>query len=146
MSTEDNKALVRRAIEGIINQGNLGMADELFASDYVYAAPGTPEMRGPEGLKQLIGMYRAAFPDIQLTVGEQIAEGDTVVTRWRGTGTHQGELMGVAPTGKRVTVEGMILTRCATGKIVEEFEILDSLGMLQQLGAIPAAGQAPVSA
>jgi steroid delta-isomerase-like uncharacterized protein len=146
VSIEDNKALVRRAIEDVINRGNLDAADALVASDYVYRSPGTPEMRGPEGMKQLISMYRGAFPDLHIAIDEQIAEGDNVCTRWTGSGTHRGELMGIPPTGKRINVIGMIISRCAAGKIVAELELLDSLGMLQQLGTIPAPEHAPAPA
>jgi steroid delta-isomerase-like uncharacterized protein len=146
MSTEDNKALARRVIEEIINEGKLSLADELIASEYVYSSPGSPEMRGPEGMKQLVQGYRVAFPDVRLSVNEQIAEGDKVLTRWTATGTHEGDFMGIAPTGKRISVDGMILSRCVGGKIAGEFEVMDALGMLQQLGAIPAAEEAAVSA
>jgi steroid delta-isomerase-like uncharacterized protein len=138
MSTEDNKAVARRAFD-VINTGNLDVVDELIAPEYLYSAPGTPEVRGPEGWKQLISMYRAAFPDLHMTVDDVLAEGDKVAVRWSATGTHRGELMGIPPTGKRVTVTGMIMSRCAGGKFVEEHEIFDSLGMLQQLGAVPTA-------
>jgi steroid delta-isomerase-like uncharacterized protein len=138
MSTEDNKAVARRAFD-VINTGNLEVVDELIAPEYVYTAPGTPEVRGPEGWKQLISTYRAAFPDLHMTVDDVMTEGDKVAVRWSATGTHRGELMGIPPTGKRVTVTGMIMSRCAGGKIVEEHEIFDSLGMLQQIGAVPSA-------
>jgi steroid delta-isomerase-like uncharacterized protein len=89
-------------------------------------------------------MYRNAFPDVQLSIEDQVAEGDKVVTRWIGRGTHQGELMGVAPTGNQVRVDGMTISRIEDGKIIEEWEIYDALGMMQQLGAIPSTeeGQA----
>jgi steroid delta-isomerase-like uncharacterized protein len=138
MSAEDNKSLVRRVYEEIINKGNLNLADEAFASDYVYRSPGSPELRGPEGFKQLVTMYRNAFPDLHLDLDNLIAEGDTVVSRWTGRGTHNGELMGIPPTGKQVTVTGVVISRFAGGKAVEDWELIDSLGMLQQLGAIPA--------
>jgi steroid delta-isomerase-like uncharacterized protein len=138
MSAEDNKTLVRRVYEEIINKGNLNLADEAFASDYVYRSPGSPELRGPEGFKQLITMYRNAFPDLHLDLDNLIAEGDTVVSRWTARGTHKGELMGIPPTGKQVTVTGVVISRFAGGKAVEDWELVDSLGMMQQLGAIPA--------
>ena len=141
MSTEDNKALLRRLIDEIVNKGNLAVADQLIASDYVYRSPGSPDVRGPEGFKQLVQMYRSAFPDLTMSVEEQIAEGDKVATRWMATGTQRGELMGVPPSGKQVSVMGMVISRCAGGRIVEEVELIDALGMLQQLGAIPAAAQ-----
>lgn len=142
MSTEDNKAIVRRLYEEVINKGNLNVADEALTSDYVYRSPGSPEFRGPDGFKQLITMYRTAFPDLHLDVDDLIAEGDTVVSRWTGRGTHQGELMGIPPTGKQVTVTGVVISRFSGGKAAEEWELIDTLGMLQQLGAIPAPEQA----
>jgi predicted ester cyclase len=84
-----------------------------------------------------VSTYRAAFPDARITVEQQLAEGDLVATRWSGRGTHDGELMGVSPTGKQVTVSGLTISRLEGGKIVEEFQNWDTLGMLQQLGAVP---------
>jgi steroid delta-isomerase-like uncharacterized protein len=141
MSAEDNKAIVRRVYEEVINKGNLNVADETLTSDYVYRSPGSPEFRGPDGFKQLITMYRTAFPDLHLDVDDLIAEGDTVVSRWTGRGTHQGELMGIPPTGKQVTVTGVVISRFSGGKAAEDWELIDTLGMLQQLGAIPAPEQ-----
>ncbi len=86
--------------------------------------------------------YRTAFPGNQLTVEDYLAEGDTVVSRWTGRGTHKGDLMGIAPTGKQVTVTGISIQRIANGKIVEEWSNYDMLGMLQQLGVVPMPGQA----
>jgi steroid delta-isomerase-like uncharacterized protein len=142
MSMEENKALFRRFIEEIINQGNLAIVDELFGSDYIYHAPGSPEFRGPEGVNQFVMMYRSAFPDLHLTVEDLIAEGDKVVTRWTMRGTHRGELMGIPATGKQVSVPGIVISRFANGKIVEEWENFDTLGLMQQLGLVPTPGQA----
>lgn len=138
MSTEENKAIIRRVYEEVINQGDFAVADELFPSNYVYRAPGSPEFRGPEGFKQLIGTYRNAFPDLHLTVEEVVAEGNTVVSRYTARGTHQGELMDIPPTGKQVATPGIVITRFADGKMMEDFEILDRLSMLQQLGVVPS--------
>jgi steroid delta-isomerase-like uncharacterized protein len=146
VSTEDNKALARRVIERIINTGDVSAVDEVIATDYVYSSPGMPDVRGPEGMKEFVGMYRAAFPDVRLTVDQQIAEGDSVLTRWTATGTHLGEFMGMAPTGKQVTVNGMILSRFADGKLIDDYEIMDVFGLVQQLGGMPAADAAPVGA
>jgi steroid delta-isomerase-like uncharacterized protein len=142
MSTDENKAIIRRLIEELINQGNLAAVDEVIGRDYVYHAPGIPELRGPEGFTQLITMYRTAFPDVQLVIEDQIAEGEKVVTRWTGRGTHRGELMGIPATGKQASFPGIVISRIANGNIVEEWEIFDTLGMLQQLGVVPAPGQA----
>jgi steroid delta-isomerase-like uncharacterized protein len=142
MSSEQNKAIVRRAFEEPW-KGNLGVIDELFASDYVGHDPASPEpVRGPEGLKEFISTYRAAFPDARMTVEQQLAEGELVTTRWTGRGTHEGELMGIQPTGKQVTVSGLTISRLFAGKIVEEFQNWDTLGMMRQLGAIPEMAHA----
>jgi steroid delta-isomerase-like uncharacterized protein len=137
--SEANKALVRRGIEETVNKGNFSVMDEILSTDYVYREPTVGEKRGRAGFRELITMYRNAFPDVKVTIDEQIAEGDKVVTRWNATGTHRGELFGTAPTGKQVRVQGIIVSRIANGKIVEETEVYDALGMLRQLGAIPAA-------
>jgi len=137
MSTDNNKGIVRRAIEEPW-KGSLDIVEELFASDYVGHDPSMPEpLRGPEGIKEFISTYRDAYPDARITVETQLAEGDLVATRWTGRGTHQGELMGIEPTGKQVTVSGLTLSRVQNGKIVEEFQNWDALGMMRQLGAIP---------
>src|SRR5215218_3984311 len=137
MSTEENKALARRVIEQMFNEGNLDVADELLALDYVDHDPSLPEdVHGPEGFKQYVGMYRAAFPDLHVQIEDQLAEGDRVATRWTGTGTHDGELAGIAPTGKRVTVPGMEIVRIANGKLVEGWEGYDSGTLMRQLGVM----------
>jgi steroid delta-isomerase-like uncharacterized protein len=138
MSAVENKAMVRRVYDEIINQGNLNVADQIFASDYVYRSPGSPELRGPEGFKELIAGYRGAFPDLHMTIDELIAEGDAVASRWTASGTHRGELMGIPPSGKQVTISGLIITRFAGGKATDDFEIFDTMGLLQQIGAMPA--------
>ena len=141
---EDNKAVVRRFIEEIVNRGNLALADTLIAANYVYHGPGGLEFRGPEGLKQLVTVYRTAFPDLRMTIDDLIAEDDKVVARWTGRGTHKGDLTGIAPTGRTTTVTGIVISRLSGGKIVEDFESFDELGMLRQLGvsAIPTPAQA----
>ena len=138
MSTEENKAIDRRFTEEVWNQGNLAVVDELMSADYDGHDPAMPA--GSEGLKQFVLMYRSAFPDVHLTIEDQIAEGDTVVSRWTARGTHKGELMGIPPTGKQVTVTGMNIERIANGKFVEGWSNYDTLGMLQQLGVVPAPG------
>ena len=141
MSTEDNKALVRRFYEEVINQRNLDLVDELCTTTHVYHNPPTT-LHGREEFKQLLSLYITAFPDARLTVEDQIGEGDKVVTRYTFRGTHQADLMGIPPTGKQVTVTGMIITRIGNGKSEEGWLNFDALGMLQQLGVIPTPGQA----
>ena len=141
MSTEDNKALVRRIFEEVWNQGKMALIAEFYSPASVEHTSSGP-VHGQEGLKQYIMLYRTAFPDAHYTVEDQIAERDKVVTRWSGRGTHQGPLMGIPPTGKQGTVTGISIDRFEGGKIVETWTELDALGMMQQLGVIPAPGQA----
>jgi len=138
MSAEENKAIVRRVNDEVWTEGSLDVIDELVADSFVTTVVGAPEqIRGPQGFREFVTMYRTAFPDLRLTVDEQVAEGDTVVTRWTATGTHQGELMGIPATGKQATTAGINIDRVAGGKLVGGWGIFDQLGLLQQLGAIP---------
>ena len=136
--SEANKGLVRRLFEEAINKGNFSVVDEILSTDYVHREPTVGERRGRAGYRELVTMYRNAFPDVKVTIEEQIAEGDKVVTRWTSTGTHRGELFGTAPTGKRMVVQGVFVTRIANGKVVEDTVVYDALGMLRQLGVVPA--------
>jgi len=144
MPEEKNKAILQRLVEEVLSaQGDLDVADELFAPDYVGHNPADPEdVRGPEGAKERVSMHRNAFPDVRLSIEEQVTEGDRVVTRWIASGTHQGEMMGIAPTGNQVRVDGITISRMEDGKIVEEWELFDNLGLMQQLGAIPSPEEA----
>jgi predicted ester cyclase len=136
-----NKQIVRRAVEE--PWGNPNVLDQLLSSDYVGYDPALPEpVRGIEGSKDNVNQYRSAFEGAQITVKEQIAEGDLVATRWQGRGRHTGEIMGIAPSGKDVVVSGLTLSRLANEKIVEEWTNWDTLGMLQQIGAVPTAAVA----
>lgn len=136
---EENKAIVRRLNEDVWNRGDLAVIDQLLADEFTTTVVGAPEpIRGREGFKHFVGMYRSAFPDMNLRIDEQVAEGDVVVTRWTATGTHEGELMGIAPTGRQSTVSGITINRLSGGKIVEGFGLFDQLGLLQQIGAVPA--------
>jgi steroid delta-isomerase-like uncharacterized protein len=139
MLSETNKAVARRFFDEVWNKGNLAVLNEIIAKDHVSRGPGTlPGLpTGPEGTKQLVTVYRNAFPDLRFTIEEQIAEGDKVVTRWTADGTHQGELAGIPPTNKTSTVTGVAVDRIANGKVVESWGIFDQFGMMQQLGLIP---------
>jgi steroid delta-isomerase-like uncharacterized protein len=142
--SEENKAIAHRALEEIFSaEGNLEVADDLIAPDYVGHDPVSPEdVRGPEGVKEFASMYRNAFPDVLLSVEQRLAEGYMVATRWVANGTHLGELMGIAPTGNRVTVAGTSVERIVDGKIEETWDNYDALGMMQQIGAIPSSEEA----
>jgi steroid delta-isomerase-like uncharacterized protein len=139
MSTEDNKALARRAYEAL-NQRNLAIIDEVCAPDFVYHSA-SATIRGLEAYKQFLSMYLSGGPDLHFTLEDQVAEGDKVVTRHTARGTHLGPFMGIPPTGKHVTATGIAIMGVANGKIVEEWANADDLGLLQQLGVIPAPGQ-----
>jgi steroid delta-isomerase-like uncharacterized protein len=140
VSANENKATVRRVSEEVFNQGNLSVVDELIAPDYVLHDPGVPggELRGLEAFKERwVSMFRTAFPDLRIVIEDQVAEGEKVASRYTGSGTHQGDLRGFPPTNNRIEVTGTITSRFAEGKIVEEWNNLDSMGMMQQLGIVP---------
>ncbi len=149
MSTEQNEANYRRFIEEAYNKGNLAVLDEIASPGLVlhFLPPGTPP--GPESMKRVIASSRAAFPDIRITVEDQVAAGDKVVGHWTMTGTHQGPYMNhlgnlMPPTGKRFSAQGIDIWRFdGNGKWVECWSSFDRLGLLQQLGAIPASGSSP---
>jgi len=134
MSTQ-NKSICRRVFEEGFNKGDMAFADQIVAQNHVSHDPNEPpnNPQGPAGIKEIIRMYRAAFPDLRITIDEQIAEGDRVVTRWTSRGTHKGQLMDLAPTGKTATVVGMSIDRIENGKIVESWVNWDLAGLMQQL-------------
>ncbi len=138
MSIEENKAVAQRWIEEAWNKGDLAIVDELIASSYVLHDPTRPGLRGREGIKASISMFRTAFPDLHFTIEDQIAEGDKVVIRYIVQGTHRGPLMGIAATGKQGTLTGMDIYRIADGQIEEAWSNWDMLRMLQQMGVIPS--------
>jgi steroid delta-isomerase-like uncharacterized protein len=140
--SEANKAIARRLIEEAWNKGEPAAVDALVDPAYVghFAIQREP-LRGPEAYKGFIAGLLAAFPDLQFTVEDIVAEGDKVAIRWTNRGTHGGALMGVPPTGRRVEASGIWIHRLAGGKVVEEWGESDVLGMLQQLGVVPAPGQ-----
>ncbi len=141
MSTEDNKALVRRYQEAH-NTNNLAALDDIVAADIIShsSIPGVPA--GLEGGKMVHMMFMSAFPDGHVTIDDLVAEGDKVVECFTFTGTNRGSFLGAPPTGKRVTATGMSVFRIAGGKIVEHWGQNDTMGVMQQLGLIPSPGQA----
>jgi predicted ester cyclase len=112
--------------------------DEAVTAGYVYHAPGM-EVSGPENMKGVFQMLRAAFPDWKETVEDLIAEGDRVVFRVTGRGTHQGEFYSIPPTGRRVSMQGIDVVRIEGNRIAEHWAVFDQLGMMQQLGVIPTS-------
>jgi steroid delta-isomerase-like uncharacterized protein len=139
MSTEENKALVRRAYEAL-NQGNWEVTYEAFSPDIVVHNASTT-MQGLEAYKQFVSAFLTAFPDARFTLEDVIAEGDTVVVRHTWRGTHTGNFRGIPPTGKQVSGTAIIITRNVNGKAVELWSNYDDLGLLQQLGVVPLPGQ-----
>ena len=141
MSTEQNKTMARQMIEEVFNRGDLSRVDEFLAPDFVEREelpPGLPG--GREGVKQLTAILRSAFPDFRATIDDLVAEGDKVVIRQTWTGTHKGEFMGVPPTGKSVSFGVIDILRIAGGKVVEHWGLMDSMSLMQQLGAGPMPG------
>ena len=142
MTSEDNKAVFRRFIEEVANRGDLTAIGAVFAPDATYLLPGSPEpLSGHAGITQFVTAFRTAIPDYHGTIEEQVAEGDTVVTRVTGRGTNRGELMGLAPSGKAAVWSVVHISRFAAGRIVEDRVTFDQLSFLQQLGHLPASGQ-----
>jgi predicted ester cyclase len=141
MTTDELKRVVQQWVEDVWNGGHLDRADELMPPDYVLHA-GAQRFTGPEGFKQLCAGYRAAFPDLHVTVHDLIAEGDRVVWRFTARGTQRGPLFDLLPTGKPMEIEGIVISRFAGDKWVEDWGSWDIYGMMEQLGAIPASGKA----
>ncbi|WP_448626013.1 ester cyclase [Geodermatophilus sp. URMC 64] len=137
MSIDDNKALYTRWFDSVVNTGDLARAEELLASDYVLHFPGLPGPADRRMHQQLVAMFRTGFPDWVETVEDVVAEGDRVVVRLVGRGTHLGEFQGIPPTGRRVEAQGIGMGRIADGRIAEAWAAYDALGLLQQIGALP---------
>ena len=136
MSSE-NELLVRRFFEEFCNDRRAEVADEIIAADYVSHGPQAPPAAGPDGVRARVGLYQDSVGG-RWDVQEILSTGDRVIVRWIGRGVHQGELMGVAPTGKPIAVEAISVFRIDGGKIAEEWTVWDALGLLQQVGAVPA--------
>jgi steroid delta-isomerase-like uncharacterized protein len=138
MPTEENKAVARRWSEELWGRGNLSVADEIIARDYVRHDSGDPfPARGPEDVKRIVTMLRAMLPDLRIEVEDQIAEGDKVVSRYTALATDTRGYMGRPPTGKAIRTAAIQIFRFSEGKIVESWAVRDDLGTLRQLGALP---------
>lgn len=137
MSAEHNKTVVRRFVQEVWSKGNLAAVAELVAPNVVDHNPLPGQAPGIEGIKQVVTTFRNAFPDARFTSEDLVTEGDRVVTRWTGRGTHKSEFEGIAPTGRQVTMTGIDIFRVVGGKIVERWANQDDLGLLRQLGVIP---------
>ena len=136
--SEANKALFRRFIDEVLNAKNPEMIDELIGDPFTDHNPPPDTAPGREGMKQMMSMFFSAFPDLHVSIDQLIAEGDFVAGRMTNSGTHQGEFMGIAPTGKRILFSEIHIVRIANGKAVEHWGNQDDLAMRQQLGVIPS--------
>jgi steroid delta-isomerase-like uncharacterized protein len=139
MAAEENKDIVRRYLEQLYNRRGPAAADQIIDPEVVFHEPATT-IRGREDLVQRAASFRAAFPDLHVAIEDELAEGDRVATRWTLRGSHRGEFAGISPTGRAVSVAGIIIWRIADGKIQEAWGSYDALGLMQQLGAIQAPG------
>jgi predicted ester cyclase len=140
MSIAENKELYRRFMEEVVSRGDLRVADELLSPDVIEHEVLPPGLgSGREGIKNLFKLLRSAFPDLHVEIHEQLADGDKVISRVTLRGTHRGELLGIAPTGRRVAYGAIDISRMAGGRLVEHWGVPDYLTLLQQLGAFPAA-------
>ena len=137
-SVEANKAIIQRWW-GAMNDGSAGaIIDEIYAADYILHDPTQPKPTiGTEGIREFIGMVTAAFPDLRMTLDDLVAEGDRVVQRLTARGTHQGEFFGVPASGNSIVVWLYVTSRIADGKVAEEWQLLDALSLMQQIGAVP---------
>ena len=141
MSPEANKRLVRAYVETVFNHQQLERAHEFVAVDYLDHAALPGQAPGLAGAKHKWAMFLAGLPDLRVTIEELVADADKVAVRRSYMGTHQGELLGIPPTGKHVRISGISIFRLAGGKIAEQWEQLDRLALMQQLGALPTPGQ-----
>ena len=140
---ETNKAQFRRTYEELFNQGNLANVEELIAPNCInHEVPPGMNNRGPESVRQAVTMLRTAFPDLHFTIEELVAEGETVVGLVTMSGTHQGTLMGIAPTGRSVRQAQAHFVRFSDGKSIEHWAVRDDMGLMQQLGVMPAPAEA----
>lgn len=146
MSSEQNAALVRKEVQTLNGHDAAqieAFIDANIAADWQYHSPLPGAEPGPAGFKALLAPLLAAFPDGRYTIEDLLAAEDRVMIRWSWTGTHRGEFMGAAPTGKRISTSGIAVTRIAGGKYAETWEQWDALGFLQQAGVVPTPEQAP---
>jgi steroid delta-isomerase-like uncharacterized protein len=138
---QENKAIVQRFWK-VWEEGNIDLVDELLAADHVNHNPATPDQpAGAEGVREVVNMFRSAMPDLKVVIEDMIAEGDKVVVRYTLEGTHEGDLFGVPPTGRRLSIKSIAVERVSEGKLREHWRITDSLDMMQQLGVVPESGQ-----
>jgi len=141
-AAEQNRALIKQVLE-LIDERKLDEAFELYAEDYIYHGPNGEVLNGREGIRGLWEVFLTGFPDLRSTVEDIVTEGDMLVLRWRIEGTHTGEFLGVAPSGAEINLRITEIFRIANGQLVEAWDQYDRLGLMQQIGAIPAPQEAP---
>ncbi len=141
--SEENKALIRRWVEEVVNAGNLTVADEIMAPDYAFYVASRPTPVDREGHRHLVATFLGAFPDLRRNIEEMVGEEEKVVERWTVRGTHQGEFQGLAPTGRSISYAGITIWRIGGGKLVENRTVQDFMGLMQQLGAERIPTQTP---
>lgn len=148
MSVEENKTIACRFLEEIWNNADLAVLDEILSDDYVGHDPSAPggELRGREALKDVMRQVHAGLPDVRITIDDVLGDGDRTAVRFTVHGTHRGELFGVPASGREVTNETILIQRHANARIAEAWLVRDTLGLLQQIGAIPMQGAAPAGA
>ena len=140
MSTDQNKTIARRIVEEGWTKHNPVILDQLFSNDALLHDPQNPTVaKGPQGAKSTLATYLRAFPDMKISIEREIADGDYVVQHLLATGTNTGEFNGVPATGKKINVTGVVTSKIKDGKVIEAWSLFDSLGLLQQLGVVPAA-------
>lgn len=137
MPTDRTESIIGRIFGEAFNQGNLAVVDELLSSDHFTHTPFGGAPHGSRGLKWLIAVFRTAFPDLHCAVEDEIREGDKFAAHWRMRGTHKGLFLGNPPTGRPVEVQGIIFARTEDGQIIEDWTLVDQMGILQQLGIVP---------
>jgi steroid delta-isomerase-like uncharacterized protein len=137
-ASEANKAAVRDCFENA-SKGNFDVLPSIVTADYVVHPE---EVHGPDGLAEMVKAYRSALTGLNVTIEDQFTEGDYVATRCTIRGRHEGELMGAPPSGREVEFTGLTISRCSDGKIAEEWELIDTVGLLRQIGALPELAEA----
>ncbi|NJK53359.1 MAG: ester cyclase [Leptolyngbyaceae cyanobacterium SU_3_3] len=138
-NTDRNKAIYQRYIQQVFNQGQLDLLDEILSPSYVYHEAPPDILPGAEGIRQVVSIFRAAFPDLEITIDDQLADGDKVCSRATTRGTHQGEIFGIPATGKAVTMTGLTVVRIVDGRITESWVKNDVMGLMNQLGVSSAS-------
>lgn len=139
MAEAGSAAIIRKFTDEILNQGRFEVADEIVAENFVELDPLPGQQQGRQGLVDVLKMMRTAFPDMHWTIEESIVEGEKVVSRFNWTGTQQGEFLGIPPSGRAVRVKGVVIDRVVNGWMTDSRILMDTFGMMQQLGVIPAA-------